>query len=812
MDKLLDFGASDFLEDKYDRLRLINWWDQERLSGAVVMVVGAGTIGNELIKNLALLGIGKILIVDMDKIEHSNLTRSVLFRTGDVGRYKAEVAAERAMEINPDVTAKAFTANVIDDIGLGVFRRVDVVLGGLDNREARLGINQACYKMSKPWIDGAIEVLNGIARVFIPPDGACYECTMTETDWKLINKRKSCVLLTHEQIAEGKIPTTPTSSSIIAGIQVQEMLKLLHRDRNLPTLAGKGFVFNGLTHDSYIVEYQYKNGCMSHETYEEILEMPWSAQKTTLAEVLREVKRDLGEKAVIDLDRDIAIAAECSCGAGKELYMPVHKLYGIMTPIWHPNFRDGQICIGDIWGAGESLSDIIINIGDMIQYKSWNSYSPLSAEAAKWAIENKHLFPVGNLNLYQPDYTAAADNFEIDLIDETAASEDHGGPQTQKAASAGVQPSAKQASGETAAEGANELPSGGKTDFTMTDDPPKTQKPAENDFEITAEDLKDIVYVPSAQRMQTLSMHGGVVKGKRINFKTVLVKGILWAFLGAVLAFIVQESLSGLTNSSRFLRRWGYDEVAAYMEKLETMDETSDIDDLNELYDLESQIQIPERELISVVNMAIHLESSFFAAFIALWLGLLMGVGEGVFYGSTEKALKYAGIGAGIALVIGFVSGYIAQSMYSILLSEEASGFASAIVRGIGWSIMGLGVGLSIGLIKLEKKRMLYCTLGGLGGGFLGGFLFDYVYLVVHFGYQDTGIAARAVGIIIMGLLNFFNLPFQVAYVIDPIRNNRGFFQWKNNKVQRLEGFYLFLNPNSDTDSSISIISLKPQT
>ena len=56
-------------------------------------------------------------------------------------------------------------------------------------------------------------------------------------------------------------------------------------------------------------------------------------------------------------------------------YKPICK---ILTPIWHPNFRDGQICIGDIWGAGESLSDIIINIGDMIQYKSWNSYSPLS--------------------------------------------------------------------------------------------------------------------------------------------------------------------------------------------------------------------------------------------------------------------------------------------------------------------------------------------------------------------------------------------------------------------------------------------------
>lgn len=96
-------------------------------------------------------------------------------------------------------------------------------------------------------------------------------------------------------------------------------------------------------------------------------------------------------------------------------YKPICK---ILTPIWHPNFRDGQICIGDIWGAGESLSDIIINIGDMIQYKSWNSYSPLSADAAKWAMENKHLFPVGNINLHVADYASSKEPVEIDLFDE----------------------------------------------------------------------------------------------------------------------------------------------------------------------------------------------------------------------------------------------------------------------------------------------------------------------------------------------------------------------------------------------------------
>lgn len=326
----IELNSSDFEEDRYSRLRLIPWWDQERLKNATVMVVGAGAIGNELIKNLALLGIGRILIFDMDSIENTNLTRSVLYRAKDVGRYKAEVAAERAMEINPDVKAKAFIANIIDDVGLGVFRRMNVVLGGLDNREARLSINQSCYKVDKPWIDGAIEALNGFARVFIPGQGACYECTMTETDWMLINKRKSCALLTHEQMAEGKIPTTPTSSSIIAGIQVQEMLKLLHSDRELPTLAGKGYVFNGLTHDSYVVEYQRKEDCMSHDIYEKIIEKDWSVKTNTWHEVLSEIHKELGENAVITFDRDIATIAHCSCGNQKDIYTPVHKLKGEM--------------------------------------------------------------------------------------------------------------------------------------------------------------------------------------------------------------------------------------------------------------------------------------------------------------------------------------------------------------------------------------------------------------------------------------------------------------------------------------------------
>jgi len=307
----LSLAAEDLEEGRYHRLELIPWWDRQRLAEARVLVVGAGALGNEIIKNFALLGLGHVFIIDLDTIELSNLTRSVLFREEDLGRPKAEMAARRANLINPTIRCYPIVGDVMYDLGLGFFREMDLVVGGLDNREARLAINQNCWRVNTPWIDGAIEVLHGVARVFVPPDSACYECTMNEDDYKLLSIRRSCALLSREEMAEGKVPTTPTTASVIAGIQVQEAVKLLHRRPDLPVLAGRGYFFNGLSFDSYVVEYTRRDDCLSHETYEEIESHPGRADDTTLRAMLEVVRDRLGPEAVLDFPREIVSALVC---------------------------------------------------------------------------------------------------------------------------------------------------------------------------------------------------------------------------------------------------------------------------------------------------------------------------------------------------------------------------------------------------------------------------------------------------------------------------------------------------------------------
>jgi adenylyltransferase/sulfurtransferase len=311
-------------EDRFSRLRLIPWWNEEKIRSARVLVVGAGALGNEILKNLALLGFRQVVVVDLDHIEESNLSRAVLYRAHDVGRHKAGVAAEAFQELSPGAVAWGLPADIIHTCGLGLFHWSDFILAGLDNREARLWINRAAWKMNRPWIDGAIEGINGVARVFLPGSAPCYECTLGETDWALLERRMSCNLLVREENTAGKVPTTPTISSIIAGIQVQEAVKLMH---GLPSLASRGFVFEGVNHTSYVVEYTENPDCMSHYTFDRVVALPQSSRELTLARLLERARQDQGADAVLEFSRDIVHKLVCpACGAEEEKFAPVGSI------------------------------------------------------------------------------------------------------------------------------------------------------------------------------------------------------------------------------------------------------------------------------------------------------------------------------------------------------------------------------------------------------------------------------------------------------------------------------------------------------
>lgn len=311
-------------DGRFARFEAIEWWDQKLVREARVLVVGAGALGNEVIKNLALLGVGHVVIVDMDLIELSNLNRSILFRESQKGKPKAVCAAMGAKDIYPEIWAKPIVGNVIADVGLGYFRWAQVVIGALDNREARVFVNKACSELGRPWIDGGIDVLRGIVRGFGPPATSCYECTMSQVDWELLNKRRSCSLLARRALANDGVPTTPTTASVIGAMQAQEVVKLLH---GMDALLGKGFVYDGGTHDSYSVTYPMKPDCERHEEPAAIESLSEISSESTVGELWERASKILGGLDAIDLSRELVGELKCpSCGREEKAFAPAETL------------------------------------------------------------------------------------------------------------------------------------------------------------------------------------------------------------------------------------------------------------------------------------------------------------------------------------------------------------------------------------------------------------------------------------------------------------------------------------------------------
>jgi molybdopterin-synthase adenylyltransferase len=232
-------------QDRYARHHLIPGFSQDLVASLNVGVVGAGAIGNEVVKNLLLTGVGRIDVYDFDTAELSNLTRSVFLRESDIGSNKAHALVNRAMELNPSSVLRAFAGPIDRTLSLTQCSQYDMVIAAVDNIEARLRINDMALLTCTPWINAAIDSRSVVVELF--PNNrndhknnpkkdqtpsskplACYACNLPDAAFEREARRLSCGGLQRAAYLTRTVPTTAITASSAGALVCSELLRYVH--------------------------------------------------------------------------------------------------------------------------------------------------------------------------------------------------------------------------------------------------------------------------------------------------------------------------------------------------------------------------------------------------------------------------------------------------------------------------------------------------------------------------------------------------------------------------------------------------------
>jgi len=205
---------------------------QLRLKRGSVLIVGAGGLGSPSSIYLAAAGVGRIGLVDFDRVDATNLHRQVLYGTSDVGTPKLAAARARLADLNPDIAIETHDVALTSDNALDVLRDYDVILDGTDNFATRYLVNDACVLLGKPNVYGSIFRFEGQASVFFAKEGPCYRCLYPEPPPP--DLVPSC--------AEGGV--LGVLPGVVGTIQATEAIKLLARAGE--TLIGRLLLFDAL--------------------------------------------------------------------------------------------------------------------------------------------------------------------------------------------------------------------------------------------------------------------------------------------------------------------------------------------------------------------------------------------------------------------------------------------------------------------------------------------------------------------------------------------------------------------------------------
>lgn len=168
------------LTERYSRQTSLKNFDQQKLSAAKILIVGAGGLGSPAAMYLAAAGVGQIGIVDGDKVELSNLQRQILHATRDLNRPKVFSARETLNALNPDVQVSAYNERLAADNAREILHGWNFVLDCTDNFAAKFLINDACVALRKPFAHAGILHFGGQLMTVLPNQSACYRCVFEE--------------------------------------------------------------------------------------------------------------------------------------------------------------------------------------------------------------------------------------------------------------------------------------------------------------------------------------------------------------------------------------------------------------------------------------------------------------------------------------------------------------------------------------------------------------------------------------------------------------------------------------------------------
>jgi molybdopterin/thiamine biosynthesis adenylyltransferase len=244
-------------QDPHNRQKIVKGWNQQAVSEAKVAVIGAGALGNEVMKLLLQMGVREVCLVDFDTIVPANLNRCVFFTQQDVNKPKAEVIAVKAKHAYPDSHVVPLLKKA-EDLSENFWGAQDFVFSCLDSLGARLFVNAQNYGKAT-LIDGGTTAFSGKVQVVKAPS-SCLECGVSKSDYDRLWQKYNCIGEPVDWM-DPKSPALGSTTSIVAAVQVNEFVKELHEN---PSLAGKYWFFDGLKAKSEVFEVPKRKNCPAH--------------------------------------------------------------------------------------------------------------------------------------------------------------------------------------------------------------------------------------------------------------------------------------------------------------------------------------------------------------------------------------------------------------------------------------------------------------------------------------------------------------------------------------------------------------------